>query len=77
MKYLLQTSYSYGTYRNPYKRGGSVLRYSPWKTVQRLDTLEQAKQAWSGMKQDGLVRRRVQLSGKTVITDTGMVLPPE
>lgn len=72
-KFLLQTSTNAGTYRNPFKSGGYGIRYSPWKTEQKLDTMEQAKDAFRNFNQSGLKRRRIVQDGRVMINAEGRV----
>jgi hypothetical protein len=72
-KFLLQTSHCEGTYNNRYKRGGQGLRYSKWKTVSKHATLEEAKQAWTNFKLDGMKRRRVTQAAKVLVNELGRI----
>ena len=73
MKFLLQSSYCDGTYRNPFKRGGVGYRFSKWKTVDAFNTFEEAKAAFLNFKLNGMTRRRVSVGGKIVINPEGRV----
>lgn len=73
MKFLLQSSYCDGTYRNPFKRGGVGMRFSKWRTVDAFNSFEEAKEAFLNFKLNGMTRRRVSVGGKVVINPEGRV----
>ena len=71
-KFLLQSSACAGTYRNPFKEGGTGLRFTPWRTVGKHNTLEEAKQAWLTFNASvGMRRRRIVHKSKVLVNDEG------
>jgi len=62
-----------GTYRNPYLKGGTGIRWGNWRTVETLETLEAATDAWRARKINGLSEKRVVVGSFTVVDWAGRI----
>ena len=70
-KYLVKKAEYAGTYRNPYRRGGGGMKWGPWKTISKHDSLEEAIAA--SVVTVGLSKRAV-FYGRERITDGQRIL---
>jgi len=61
--YLVQRSDHAGLYRNPYRRGGTGTRWSPWRTIGSFATEAEAD-AREHRETVGLFRTRVVFRGQ-------------
>jgi len=69
-KYLVKEREHDGFSRNPYRRGGTITRWTKRKTVARCDTLDEAKKVRTS-RLTGVSRREVWFRGKMLIGSDG------
>jgi hypothetical protein len=74
-QYLYRRSEYDGTYRNRYRKGGTGLRWAPWRTIAAYATLEEAL-AHQQRDNVGLAHRGVFYRGERLTDDQCRPLPP-
>jgi hypothetical protein len=63
-KFIVKEKKYDGMYYNPYKKGGRAVRFTPWKTLSKHDTLEEAQKAATVIV--GLSKRAIFYKGSRI-----------